>query len=387
LSLPARGLWLRPLGQDLLAVNTITMQSGYEVLSWAPTATAEELRSASAEYPDWVKESYLALPEDLPERIGALAMELTADTETPYDKAVAIRAYLREYPYTLDLDAPPVDRDVVDYFLFDLKRGYCDYYATAMVVLARGAGVPARLAVGYATGEYAPDNATYRVSIADAHAWPEVYFPEYGWIAFEPTAGFAEPSRGVEIDWAAQAEAAQGENIEAFPEDEQARAITGEQWAGIAVVTVVVVITAGAIGVGVYRQCKRRAGTPREIIGGLYQELVASGRRLGVAVSAAQTPDEFLAALRAEIFARADRAPDWGGDWEARRVRIDEAASAIVRLYAQMTYSPHPPERWEIIGALDEWPGLSRGLWTLWLVGLMPARQPHQPRAATDQPS
>jgi transglutaminase-like putative cysteine protease len=79
----------------------------------------------------------------------ALARDLTATEPTPFDRARAIEAYLRTYPYTLDLPSPKLDRDVVDYFLFDLRQGYCDYYATSMVVLARAAGLPARLAVGY----------------------------------------------------------------------------------------------------------------------------------------------------------------------------------------------------------------------------------------------
>ena len=77
---------------------------------------------------------------------------------------------------------------MVDYFLFDLRQGYCDYYASAMIVFARSRGLPARLAVGYASGEYDPVSDQFLVTEADAHSWPEIYFPEYGWIPFEPTA-------------------------------------------------------------------------------------------------------------------------------------------------------------------------------------------------------
>ena len=81
-----------------------------------------------------------------------LAKELTANMANPYDKAKAIEAYLRTYPYSLDIKPPPPDRDVADYFLFDQKIGYCDYYATSMVVLSRAVGLPARLVIGYANG-------------------------------------------------------------------------------------------------------------------------------------------------------------------------------------------------------------------------------------------
>jgi hypothetical protein len=84
---------------------------------------------------------------------------------------------------------------VADYFLFDLKRGYCDYYATAMVVLARASGLPSRFVSGYASGSYDAPNAQYVVRELNAHSWVEVYFPEIGWIEFEPTASQPEIGR------------------------------------------------------------------------------------------------------------------------------------------------------------------------------------------------
>ena len=77
---------------------------------------------------------------------------------------------------------------MVDYFLFDLKEGYCDYYATSMAILARAAGLPSRLVVGYASGDYDPANNRYVVTEADAHSWVEIYFTGRGWVEFEPTA-------------------------------------------------------------------------------------------------------------------------------------------------------------------------------------------------------
>ena len=85
-----------------------------------------------------------------------LAVEVVGDAETRYDGAKAIEYYLRAYTYTLDLPEPPTNRDLVDYFLFERQEGYCDYYASAMVVMARAVGIPARLASGYAQGTYDP---------------------------------------------------------------------------------------------------------------------------------------------------------------------------------------------------------------------------------------
>ncbi|MEE8390084.1 MAG: transglutaminase domain-containing protein, partial [Anaerolineae bacterium] len=111
--------------------------STYQADSLVPAAGEEQLRSAGSDYPEWVRNRYLSLPDWLPDRVLVLARDLTATEPTPYDRALAIESYLRAFPYSLDVPLPPPDQDVVDYFIFDLRRGYCDYYATAMVVLAR----------------------------------------------------------------------------------------------------------------------------------------------------------------------------------------------------------------------------------------------------------
>lgn len=183
--------WRLPLetGPDLFGASIA--KGDYSVKSLLPVVSQEELRLAGTDYPDWVKGRYLELPPTLPGRVRDLAMELTRSQPSPYDQAIAIQNYLRTYTYTLDLPAPPKDRDVADYFLFDLKKGYCDYYATAMVVLARVAGIPARFVTGYASGEFDSIRNQYTITEADGHSWPEVYFPKYGWVEFEPTAGRA----------------------------------------------------------------------------------------------------------------------------------------------------------------------------------------------------
>ncbi len=163
--------------------------SPYRVWSAPPLASPAELRATPTTYPAWLTERYTHLPPETPPRLRALALTLTQQAATPYDKALALETYLRTFPYSLDLPAPPTDRDVADYFLFDLQRGYCDYYATAFVVLARTVGLPTRLAIGYLGGTYQPEKRAYSLSAADAHSWPEVYFPNIGWIPFEPTAG------------------------------------------------------------------------------------------------------------------------------------------------------------------------------------------------------
>ena len=178
------------LQTDLFAAASSA--SAYHAEAYVPLFTMEELRAASTDYPKIIRDRYLSLPGSVPERVLALAREITKEKKTAYDKAKAIESYLRTYPYDLDVPAPPPDQDVADYFLFDLKKGYCDYYATAMVVLARASGIPARFVSGYAPGAYDAANAEYVVRELNAHSWAEVYFPEIGWIEFEPTAAQPE---------------------------------------------------------------------------------------------------------------------------------------------------------------------------------------------------
>jgi len=182
------------LDADMFAATTSA--ASYKADTFIPAVTIEELRSASTDYPEHIRNRYLALPRDLPQRVRELAAQITEKKDNPYDRAKAIESYLRtNYPYDLEVPAPPEDQDVADYFLFDLKKGYCDYYATAMVVLARASGLPARFVSGYSPGSYDPAGAQYIVRELNAHSWAEVYFPEIGWIEFEPTASQPEIER------------------------------------------------------------------------------------------------------------------------------------------------------------------------------------------------
>jgi transglutaminase-like putative cysteine protease len=167
----------------------------YKAEAYIPLATVKKMRASSTEYPEFIRQRYLQLPPSLPERVRQLSKELTDGKSNAYDKAKAIETYLRTYPYDLNVSAPPDGVDVADYFLFDLKKGYCDYYATSMVVLARASGLPARFVSGYSPGSYDAPNAQYVIRELNAHSWAEIYFPEIGWIEFEPTASQPEIDR------------------------------------------------------------------------------------------------------------------------------------------------------------------------------------------------
>ena len=182
-------------GQDVLSVDSrdpLPINETYQAVSLLSVADGQTLRASEAQAdPAWVRDRYLEVPEDLPERVRDLASTVTESATTRYDKALAIERWLRvNMRYEESIGDPPRDRDKVDWFLFDERQGYCDYYSTSFVMMARSQGIPARLAAGYAGGQPAADDPeTLRVWDFDAHTWPEVFFPELGWLEFEPTAG------------------------------------------------------------------------------------------------------------------------------------------------------------------------------------------------------
>ena len=167
----------------------------YSVLASVSTASISELRRAGTIYPASVR-PYLQLPESLPKTVVDESWRVVGDaTTTQYEAAARIEAYLRTFAYKTRVAVPPPGRDWVSFILFDSKEGYCDYYATAMTVMLRSVGIPARTATGYVTGDYDDATQSYQVNENDAHTWTEVYFPGFGWITFEPSANRPMPFR------------------------------------------------------------------------------------------------------------------------------------------------------------------------------------------------
>lgn len=165
----------------------------YTVTSLMSIATADELRAAGTAYPDWIinHPQYLrASPNVIGERTRALAQQIVdeAAASTPYDKAKALERWLRQnIAYNETIPTPPAGLDPIEWFLFDIQEGYCNYYATAMITMLRAQGIPSRMAAGFAQGTYDAARGEFIVRERDAHTWVEAYFPGYGWIEFEPT--------------------------------------------------------------------------------------------------------------------------------------------------------------------------------------------------------
>jgi transglutaminase-like putative cysteine protease len=193
----------------------------YTISKMISRATDTQLAESGTDYPDWVTDRYLQLPDTLPARVHELADLIVEGSraETPWEKTVAISTYLRSLSYSQQIRGPETGEDGVDYFLFGTAsepcppgeglatncqdgeaKAYSQYFGSAMAVLLRTQDVPARMVAGYAVGQWLPDEQRFVVRDADRHGWAQAYFPGYGWIDIEATPGFPVLGRGTTID-------------------------------------------------------------------------------------------------------------------------------------------------------------------------------------------
>lgn len=164
----------------------------------ADDASVQEMESDEI-IASWFEDE-LQLPAALPSRVRDLAEEITVGLDTEYDIVRAVETYLKEeggYRYSLlDVERTPEDGDYVDHFLFESQIGYCDNFSTSMAVILRSLGIPTRWTKGFTPGtlvESENSEPYFLVDNSNAHSWPEVFFPSYGWVPFEPSPSFANP--------------------------------------------------------------------------------------------------------------------------------------------------------------------------------------------------
>ncbi len=162
----------------------------YSVVSYRPDFDPDTLRQVAMFYPKHITARYLQLPPNISNRIKNLAQELTAPHENAFDKVTALNEHLLTYPYSYFPPPHPAGAEAVDTFLFEDQEGFCEQYVSALVVMARLQGIPARMTTGYGSGDYNPITGYYEVRFSHAHSWAEVYFPEHGWVPFDPTPGW-----------------------------------------------------------------------------------------------------------------------------------------------------------------------------------------------------
>jgi hypothetical protein len=304
--------------------------------------TANQLAQATAETPEPIRRQYLQLPDSLPRRVGDLAARIVGSAKDPYRKALRIQEYLRTtYPYVLEVEPAPEKRDVVDYFLFDGQRGYCSHYASAMAVMLRTQGVPARVVTGYATGDYDRSRGAYRVSVSAAHAWVEVYFPGIGWVEFEPTA-YRSPIVYPEV----------------APIDAGGQPFLGpEVQPGIQAKTWLLLLAAAALlflamPFVLLRQFSLSRSAPAIQVNVLYRRMRRALTWAGLGAGAHVTPDEYLLLYSASL---------------QRYRSLEKALRQATALYRETTFSPRAPEESRVRGASALWQQSLREWALLWL--------------------
>jgi len=167
----------------------------YEASSDVAQPSPARLRAASSDYPPQILLNDLQIPGALDPRILHLAEQISSAASNNYDKAAALEQYLRtHFIYSLKLPQT-LERDPLANFLFERKQGHCEYFASAMAIMLRSVGIPARVVNGFRTGEFNDITSQYLVRASNAHSWVEAFFPGYGWVSFDPTPAAPAPSR------------------------------------------------------------------------------------------------------------------------------------------------------------------------------------------------
>jgi transglutaminase-like putative cysteine protease len=347
---------------DLFGIQSTS--DAYETQSLVPVIDENTLRGAGQDYSSWVTQRYLALPPEVPTRVKQLAIQLTATEPTPYDRAHAIEQYLRTFPYTLDVPRPPANQDLVDYFLFDLRKGYCDYYASAMVVLARAAGIPARLATGYASGIYNLNSKRFIVTQADAHSWVEVYFPGAGWVSFEPTAGLPAINRSGQ---ATQATTPAPTLLVVPPKNTGFGSWNIGKYMGY---LLLVVVAAPVFLWVIIDETLLRRLKPQLAAREVYRRLRRYGRVLNVPTDGGETPYEFSAALVRRILEII--VPGW---MTSAGVNTIAESRSIISQIVEVSYRPSSAEAVVSLGIISQWNSLRWRLRLMWIMKILKSIQ------------
>ena len=302
------------------------VESGYRyrITSVLRVPTPDELKAVADMGGPITRGSAGDLPPTVPPRVHRLALRITRDAATPYEKILAIQRYLRTFTYDLRAPAGHGVSDLV-HFLERTKRGYCEQFAGAMAVLVRSLGYGTRVAVGFLPGRRGADGR-FSVSSSDAHAWPEVYFPGHGWLAFEPTPTISNPvavdyvnpatviispgaSQGEQAltqsarDAQSQREAAE-RSAQAARQAEAARRETEPGWLRPALLGAAAVLVAAAMLARrrlIRRWRIRRARTPEEAVVAAYSAFSATADDVGLGRRRQETPFEYADRLGKQV--------------------------------------------------------------------------------------
>lgn len=339
-------------GQLDLTTNSSVRFSYVVVSKPAPDAmqqpVQERLRHAGTNYPPDVRHLYLKLDNDItqPEDVAFYHQAVTQALQglpprarDPLDETLAIRAWVaNRCIYSLAVPKLPDNADHVHAFLGDSRRGYCDMFASSMAVLCRAAGIPARLATGFAPGD--PDGDSFNLRGEDKHAWTEVYFPKTGWVTFDATAG-------TKTDGSVPAAAAQSGGSWLS----RLHFSLGYGWEFIwPILGVIILIGAYVLKTEVYDRWRSRAASrgnrvemPRTALSSQYRRMTRILARLGLPRRPSETPAEYAA--RAAPFLK-------GREQELGVSLSPSLVTDLTSAFARACYAPASsgfphPDTWE----------------------------------------
>ena len=197
-----------PTEQNTVTFDEILEENQlYNVASYISTAENSQLAESTDDYPSWIADRYLQLPQTLPDEVRELANQVVneANAVTPWEKTMAVKQFLQQQIYSLEIEGPGPRDDGIHYFLFKTinepcpsdfptcdatkRKGYSQYYGSAATVMLRSVGVPARMIAGWSAGEYVPDQGQFLIRDRNRHGWTQIFAPPYGWIDIEVTPG------------------------------------------------------------------------------------------------------------------------------------------------------------------------------------------------------
>ncbi|MFL5798636.1 MAG: DUF3488 and DUF4129 domain-containing transglutaminase family protein [Actinomycetota bacterium] len=319
----------------------------YSVVSEIPDVTPDRLRLAPVPGPSSLLSEYTQLPEDLPSRVVELAHRITDRQPTTYDKVMAVQTWLqRNTEYNLDIAPDPPGVDAVDEFLFVRRQGFCEHISSAMAILLRAVGIPARLGVGFGPGDHNLLTGYYEVHESDAHAWVEVHYKGVGWQEYDPTFGVPAASGGFGVSFLA------GELfgkigrflawIVPVPVQDAAkavgRAVASAGRSAIGAWPVGLVVAVGAAAVWLARRRRRRRAAEPTGAAAAFESMCRTFDRRGHPRSPERTPRRYAEELLAS-------------DPVARGAGIE--IERIVAAFERERFAALPPDPGQVAGAVE----------------------------------
>jgi transglutaminase superfamily protein/transglutaminase TgpA-like protein/uncharacterized protein DUF4129 len=343
---------------DIKTLRTVPLPA--DAPSFTPDPTRPDLEPPITYYDPHILQTYLQLPNNLDHNIKILTTQLTANASTMYDKAVALESYFHNnYKYNTNISLPP-GQEGVSWFLFRSNhQGYCNYFATAMAIMARELGMPARVVSGYTNGKFDAKRQQWVVRGSDAHSWVQIYFAGYGWVNFEPSVSFSNfvrpivSSNGVsgttpsgptgpstnsarghlgEPDQSSSGSA----NVGVTPAQQQAQL---RQNIGLTVAGLILLILSGIVYFGIWW---RRLFRGYSLSAQVYGRICMLANWAGISIKPSQTPYEYMQTL-------AEAAPN-------EAVTLERLGDIYVRdRWADPASAEHPRRSGEIVELPGMW--------------------------------